>query len=64
MNRKQLLEIADNLLYDDLYEFNDFIEDIANLLEKYALMNQDDLDRGHGFNMIMQLIKQLRDENN
>lgn len=61
MNKKELY----NELYGvigDMYLTYETIKDIAEMLEDFALMNQDDLDRGKGFNLLMDLVKQLRDE--
>jgi hypothetical protein len=51
-----------NLSKDRNLTIKMYIKSLAEMIEDFALMNQDDLDRGKGFNLLMNLVKELRDE--
>lgn len=62
MSKQELKDLYQSVhLFSSLSE-NEFVKNIANLLEDFALMNQDDLQRGKGFNLLMDLVKELKDE--
>lgn len=57
----ELMFILQDVKYQDI-TIVEGLHKVATLLEDFALMNQDDLDRGKGFVLLMNLVKQLRDE--